>query len=475
MSSRSSAAKVAHWLVARERSDEAVSLLSAWAASGPNDHEGQELLAEALRIDPRSGLAKLAFERMEGITSKDHWPLDEAIAKYSAEEVAKLERQIARPIFMRAQVGFNNNTKYKGAVFHIQTEDSGLDRPHVITHLFADGGRVVKAHKRIYASEVHRPDIARFVRSLMKGQHMEMVTFLREGRFDEIIAGRAIGGIETLKGPPRIELQKLATKKETRVEVPAEVRIQSSPEMRAVSVEAADAAAKHDGAAPSKPAVVPESKAEKAYFRLGVQRSFGGGPAYYEPKGERALIGTEGTIALVGEKFCHPREAEIRVDENRRIWLRDLQQGGRVFLRIRQPVELEMGDEFIVGDELLVLERNPDSNDGPGPGPTYFYSSPKWTSSFRIAQIFEGGGKGACVVARGNTMQIGAVIGDFVFTADPLVDDQHCLVEEQAGAILLTDLNSRTGVFVRIKGEQELVAGDEIIIGRTRLSLQLLG
>ena len=71
-------------------------------------------------------------------------------------------------------------------------------------------------------------------------------------------------------------------------------------------------------------------------------------------------------------------------------------------------------------------------------------------------------------------MQIGSAIGDFVFTADPLVADQHCLVEEQAGTIILTDLDSRTGVFVRIHGEQELVHGDEIIVGRTRMGLEVL-
>ena len=157
-----------------------------------------------------------------------------------------------------------------------------------------------------------------------------------------------------------------------------------------------------------------------------------------------------------------------------RVWLHDLEHGNGVFLRIRQPVELEIGDEFIVGDQLLIIERNPEPNDGPGEGPTYFYSSPKWPSSFRVVQLFEGGAKGACVVARGTTMQIGSAIGDFVFTADPLVEDQHCLVEEQAGAILLTDLGSRTGVFVRIKGEQELIAGDEVMVGRTRMALDIV-
>ena len=61
-----------------------------------------------------------------------------------------------------------------------------------------------------------------------------------------------------------------------------------------------------------------------------------------------------------------------------------------------------------------------------------------------------------------------------MFPSDTLVSEQHCLIEEQAGSVLLTDLGSRTGVFVRIKGEQELVAGDELLVGRTRLSLELV-
>ena len=464
MSSRSSAAKVARWLVTKEKRDEAVSLLCAWAASGPNDKEGQELLAEAYRLDPGSQLAQLAFEKMEGIEAKDHAALDAAIAQWTPDEIAKHESKIARPNFMRAQVGFNNNVKYGGNVFHIQTEDSGLDRPHIITHLFADGGRIIKSNKRSYAEHVKRDDVAPYVRQLMKGQHMEMAILLREGTFDEVIAGRAIGGMHQLEAPPRLEIQKLATKKETRAEAPEGASRSIPPPPAPVAAVELPV----DASAVAKPA-----SEKKARFRLNVQRSIGGGPAYYEPLGDGAIIGADGAIAIANEKFCHPREAQIRWVKGR-VWLNDLEHGNGVFLRIRQPVELEIGDEFIVGDQLLTIERNPDPNDGPGDGPTYFYSSPKWPSSFRVVQLFEGGAKGACVVARGTTMQIGSAIGDFVFTADPLVDDQHCLVEEQAGAILLTDLDSRTGVFVRIKGEQELISGDEVMVGRTRMALDIV-
>ncbi len=193
----------------------------------------------------------------------------------------------------------------------------------------------------------------------------------------------------------------------------------------------------------------------------------------YEPPGLAAVIGSGGAIKLPGERFCHPREAEIRY-RDKRLWLSDFEAGNGIFLRTRAPVELSLGDEFVVGDQLLRVDRNPTAQDGPDPGPTYFYSSPKWPSSFRVVQIFEGGTLGACVIARGTTLQIGSSQGDFVFPSDPLVGDQHCLIEETAGAIVLTDLGSKTGVFVRIKGEQELVHGDELLVGRTRLLVELL-
>jgi hypothetical protein len=447
---RAAAARVAKGLLDKSRTDEAVAILAAWAANGPNDTDGQNLLAEALRIDPSARIAQLAFERMEGI-SGDHAVLDEAIGRWTLEAMMTLERQV-RPSFVRAQVGFNNNVKYKGHTFHIQTEDSGLDKPHVITHLFADGGRILKSHKRSYADQVKQQDVATIVRALMKGQQLEMALALREGRFDPVIEGKAIGGLETLDYPPRVEVQKLATQKQTRV--------------------GADGATGNVAAAP-EPAPAPATKA-KAHFRLNVMRSLGGGPAVYEPVGTEAIIGASGGVQLPGERFCHAREAEIRF-RDKRLWLNDFEAGNGVFLRIKAPVLLEPGDEFIVGDQLLRIERNPVPQDGPDPGPTYFYSSPKWLSSFRVVQIFEGGARGACVLARGTTLQIGSSVGDFVFPSDSLVSEQHCLIEEQAGAILLSDLESRTGVFVRIKGEQELVGGDELMVGRTRLSVELLG
>ncbi len=434
---REKAGKVAAWLIEKGRPDEAVGLLAAWAVSGGNDSAGQSLLAEALRVDPSAKIAQQAFERMEGITG-DHSILDQAIATYSADYVSKIESEMRKPSFRRAQMGFNNNIKFRDAVFHVQTEDSGLDAPHIITHLFADGGRVIKSHKRSYEREVSRPDVAEFVRALMKSQHLEMVMKLRDGSFDQIILGKEIGGLTLLTEPPNVDILKLKKKTGEQQAAPA----------------------------------APAPTTAEILFKLHVLRSLSGGPESYGVPGERAVLGTKGGIALEGERFCHPEEAVLLYREGG-LFLEDLDGGNGVFLRVRGSVELELGDEFVVGDQLLRVEKNPIADDGPDPDPTYFYSSPKWPSSFRVVQQFEGGARGAAAVARGNALQVGSAVGDLVFPDDPLVSEQHCLIEEQAGTVVLTDLGSRTGIFVRVRGQQALLHGDELLVGRTRLSVEL--
>jgi pSer/pThr/pTyr-binding forkhead associated (FHA) protein len=162
--------------------------------------------------------------------------------------------------------------------------------------------------------------------------------------------------------------------------------------------------------------------------------------------------------------------------EGGRLWLSDLEGGNGVFVRIRSRVEMGIGGEFVVGDQLLRLERNPEADDGPGEGPTYFFASLKRTSSFRVLQIFEGGAPGACAMARETLLQIGSAqeyANDLVLGGDPLVARYHCVIEEQAEVFVLTDLGAKSGVFVRVTGRHALAHGDEILVGRTRLFVDL--
>ncbi|HEX5658236.1 MAG TPA: hypothetical protein VFX59_13630 [Polyangiales bacterium] len=87
--------------------------------------------------------------------------------------------------FRAPLLGYNTNVRHKGKLYHIQTEDSGIDHPHVITHLFADGGRIVASKKTSYAERVGSEGLPDQVKKLMQGQHKAMFIALRDGAYDE--------------------------------------------------------------------------------------------------------------------------------------------------------------------------------------------------------------------------------------------------------------------------------------------------
>ena len=99
-------------------------------------------------------------------------------------------------------LGFNNNVRHRGRIFHIQTEDSGIRNPRIVTHLFADGGRIIKTTRTEYTEHVSRPDMQPFVRGLMKEQHKGMFTALRMGHLDDLLEG-ACGPFEQAAPPSK--------------------------------------------------------------------------------------------------------------------------------------------------------------------------------------------------------------------------------------------------------------------------------
>jgi len=83
-------------------------------------------------------------------------------------------------------VGFNHNFSYKGQVYHVQTEDSGIKNPHIITLLYR-GGTILASKKTSYADIIKVDNLDAVVEELMKGQHREMLRLLKNGDFDELL------------------------------------------------------------------------------------------------------------------------------------------------------------------------------------------------------------------------------------------------------------------------------------------------
>ena len=82
-------------------------------------------------------------------------------------------------------LGYNTNVRHMGKTYHIQTEDSGFNRPHIITHIFADGGRIVASRKIDYSKFLEADNLEETVRDLMRGQHKDMLVALRNNVYQE--------------------------------------------------------------------------------------------------------------------------------------------------------------------------------------------------------------------------------------------------------------------------------------------------
>jgi len=85
--------------------------------------------------------------------------------------------------------GFNTNIRHRGVLFHVQSEDSGVGHPHIITHLF-HGGNIMFSEKSSYADHVDDPECELRVKELMEGQHKTVLKRLRAGDFDDKIRER---------------------------------------------------------------------------------------------------------------------------------------------------------------------------------------------------------------------------------------------------------------------------------------------
>lgn len=83
-------------------------------------------------------------------------------------------------------VGFNHNVSYRGKTFHVQTEDSGPQRPQLVTLLYL-GGTIISSKKTVYADIIKVDHLEKVVEDLAKEQHKGMLRSLTRGEFDRRI------------------------------------------------------------------------------------------------------------------------------------------------------------------------------------------------------------------------------------------------------------------------------------------------
>jgi pSer/pThr/pTyr-binding forkhead associated (FHA) protein len=194
------------------------------------------------------------------------------------------------------------------------------------------------------------------------------------------------------------------------------------------------------------------------------------------------LVGTEhfagrseGAILFPEDRLLSPRHANFFYRDGQ-LYVRDEGSQNGVYIRIRAPIVVDPGASFLVGEQLLRIEPcPPDTMPLPDSEGTYFYGSPKRPARVQLVQILAGGEVGMIFRARTDTLTIGREGNDINFPNDPFVSGRHATVSViEGGRLQVTDLGSRNGTFLRIRGQTLLQHGDYVFLGQQLLRVEVV-
>jgi len=175
------------------------------------------------------------------------------------------------------------------------------------------------------------------------------------------------------------------------------------------------------------------------------------------------VIGRDVDPLFQNDFYLSPKHVEITIAPGS-IKLKDLSSLNGTFFKIFQDRPIDDGQVFRIGQELLRFDRI----DPPQPLPdgTEIMGSPNPGCWGRLVVIIGDGVDGGAYLLKGNAATIGRENGDITFPEDGYVSGTHLRLSNQNGQVVLTDLNSSNGTFVRIDGEEQVPPGTFVLVGQ---------
>jgi len=85
-------------------------------------------------------------------------------------------------------IGFNTDIKYRDEVFHIQTEDKGVDNPTIETLVYHSGEILLSRRISYGHLKLEKNELRKKVKSMMKIQHDQIIGELKEGKFLHLLS-----------------------------------------------------------------------------------------------------------------------------------------------------------------------------------------------------------------------------------------------------------------------------------------------
>ncbi len=214
---------------------------------------------------------------------------------------------------------------------------------------------------------------------------------------------------------------------------------------------------------PSCGASFAPAEATRPKIGFRVVRADGGPEVSVPMRGELFTCGKKADLSLGDDPFVTDLQARFYF-HGPRLAVEDVGGTNGVFLRLKQERELGKDGELRVGRQRLVLEAVPPA--APAPDAAMAWGSPDNGCPFRLVQLIEGGLRGAAYPLKAGETSIGREVGDITFPQDGFVSGRHATLSVQANRVVVRDLGSSNGTFVRLQAPSYVELGDQLLIGR---------
>jgi pSer/pThr/pTyr-binding forkhead associated (FHA) protein len=181
--------------------------------------------------------------------------------------------------------------------------------------------------------------------------------------------------------------------------------------------------------------------------------------------GTIVTVGRETGAIFAGDSYLSPRHATFK-QQGPKVTVRDEASLNGVYKKLVRdvPVELRPHDMFRIGQEIIKFE--PLQAATPAPDGVERLGSPAKGYVGRIALVIGREVTGNAFPIPETGVHLGRERGDVLFPEDGYVSGLHCRLSWEGGRLLLTDLGSSNGSFMRLYEETEVQTGDVLLMGQ---------
>jgi pSer/pThr/pTyr-binding forkhead associated (FHA) protein len=179
---------------------------------------------------------------------------------------------------------------------------------------------------------------------------------------------------------------------------------------------------------------------------------------------DKTTIGRDTGAPFTGDVYLSPVHATFTFKGDK-LFVTDQGSLNGVYIKLERqaPAAIEDGAVFRIGQEIIRFEAIPPPKDVNG---VELMGSPNPGYIGRICTVIGPNTIGDAFAIAPDGMHIGRERGEITFPDDGYVSGLHCRVNKEGDRVLLTDVGSSNGTFLRIRGEREIRNGELVLLGQ---------